>query len=70
VVGDDDAEHGVAQELEALVRRVAGVLGAPRSVDEGRRQPLRVDLDREAFDEGGEVGDREGDQDPSSLATT
>src|SRR5690606_11094786 len=32
VVGDDQPEDGVAEELEALVRLVAGVLGAPRAV--------------------------------------
>jgi hypothetical protein len=35
VVGDDDAEDGVAQELEPLVRVVAGVLGAPAAVAQG-----------------------------------
>ena len=40
VVGDDQAEHGVAEELEALVRRVAGVLRAPRAVHERRREEV------------------------------
>jgi hypothetical protein len=29
VLGDDHAQDGVTQELEALVRAVTGVLGAP-----------------------------------------
>ncbi len=41
MVGDDESEHGVAQELEALVRRVAASLGTPGPVrdrlDEKRR---------------------------------
>jgi hypothetical protein len=42
VVGDDEAEHGVAEELEALVRALTGVLGAPRAVDErGAQVPRR-----------------------------
>jgi hypothetical protein len=42
VVGDDDAEHGVAEELEPLVRRPAGVLGAPRPVHQRRSQQRGV----------------------------
>ena len=42
VVGDDDAEDGVAQELEALVRRVARVLRAPRAVHERGRERGRA----------------------------
>ena len=38
VVGDDQAEHGVAEELEALVGRRAGVLRAPRAVGHGQRE--------------------------------
>ncbi len=36
VIGDDDAENGVTEELEALVGGVAGVLGAPGAVHQGR----------------------------------
>src|SRR3954468_12960099 len=35
VVGDDHAEHRVTEELEPLVRRVLGMLGAPGAVREG-----------------------------------
>jgi hypothetical protein len=35
VIGDDDAEYGVAQELEPLVRLVTRVLGAPTAVAQG-----------------------------------
>jgi hypothetical protein len=35
VVGDHDAQDGVAQELQSFVRGPAGVLGAPGAVDEG-----------------------------------
>jgi hypothetical protein len=63
VVGHDHAQHGVAQELEALVRRVPRVLGAPRTVDEGGRDECSVEVDTEAGDEAVEVGDREVDQD-------
>jgi hypothetical protein len=42
VVGDGDTEHGVAEELEPLVRRPPGVLGAPGSVDHGRAEDGRV----------------------------
>ena len=41
-VGDDPAEHGVAQELEPLVGRVAGVLRAPRAVGQGLVQQCRL----------------------------
>jgi hypothetical protein len=42
VVGDDQAEHGVAQELEALVRGRALGLGAPGAVGQGPLQQLGV----------------------------
>ena len=35
VVGDEEAEHRVAEELEPLVALVLGVLGAPGAVGEG-----------------------------------
>jgi hypothetical protein len=35
VVGDDDAEDGVAQELEPLVRLVSRVFGTPAAVAQG-----------------------------------
>jgi hypothetical protein len=62
VVGDHDAEDGVAEELEALVARVAGVLGAPGAVDEGGRQEVGGEIEAEALDELGEPWDREGDE--------
>jgi hypothetical protein len=63
VVGDDHAEDGVPEELEALVRRVPGVLGAPRAVHEGGREEGGVEVVAEAGDQAVEVGDREVDQD-------
>ena len=42
VVGDDDPEHGVAEELEPLVRHVLGVLGAARPVRERPSDQLGV----------------------------
>ncbi len=41
-VGDDQAEHGVAEELEPLVRLVARVLGAPRPVRDREREQVEV----------------------------
>jgi hypothetical protein len=61
VIGDDHAEHGVAEELEALVRRVAGMLGTPRSVHERRSEEVGREIEAEALDELREVGDRKGD---------
>ena len=40
VVGHDQAEHGVAEELEPLVRLVPGVLGAPRPVRDREREQI------------------------------
>jgi hypothetical protein len=62
VVGDDHAEDGVAEELEALVRGMARVLGAPRSVHEGRSEEVGREIEAEALDELREVRDREGDE--------
>ena len=62
VVGDDHAEHGVAEELEALVRGVAGVLGAPRAVHERGGRRSGGEVEPEALDELREVGYREGDR--------
>jgi hypothetical protein len=42
VLGDHEPEHRVTEELEALVRLGAGVLGAPRPVREGALQQSRV----------------------------
>ena len=64
------SENRVTEKLEALVRGVAGVLRAPGPVHERRRELVGVDVDAEALDQGRELRDREGDQDPSSLATT
>jgi hypothetical protein len=72
VVGDDDAEDRIAEELESLVRAPPRVLRAPRAVDEGRTQYQRV-LDRptepfvERFESRGCVQDVLGSQ---SFATT
>ena len=51
VVGDDDAEHGVAEELEPLVRGVAGVLRAPRAVHESGGEEVGREVEAEALDE-------------------
>jgi hypothetical protein len=42
VRGDDQAEHGVAEELEPFVRLVARVLGAPGSVRDREREQVEV----------------------------
>jgi hypothetical protein len=62
VVGDDDAEHGVAQELEALVGGVTRVLRAPRPVHERRREEVGWEVEPEALDELCQVRDRERDE--------
>jgi hypothetical protein len=38
VLGDDDPEHGVAEELEPFVRLLARHLGAVRAVAQGEVQ--------------------------------
>jgi hypothetical protein len=49
VVGDDQPQHRIAQELQPLVGLVAGVLGAPRAVHEGTRQHVSlIEADAEA----------------------
>ena len=40
---DDETEHGVAEELQALVRLLTGRLGAVRPVDDGKAEEVRVD---------------------------
>jgi hypothetical protein len=70
VVGDDEPEHGVAEELQPLVGGVAGVLGAPGSVHERRRQEVGCEVEAEALDELVQAGDWEGDRDPYSRPTT
>jgi hypothetical protein len=42
VVGHDPAEHGVAEELEPLVRPVPRILRAPRTVGQGLAQERRI----------------------------
>jgi hypothetical protein len=43
VIGDDEAEHGVAEELEPLVRLDRlGLLRAPGSVRDGALEQLDV----------------------------
>jgi hypothetical protein len=43
-LGDDEAYHGVAEELEALIvaDRIVGMLVLPRAVDEGAGQERRI----------------------------
>jgi hypothetical protein len=61
VVGHDHAEHGVAEELEPLVRGVARVLGAPGAVRERGCELLGREVEAEAVDERLQVRDRERD---------
>lgn len=42
VFGDGQAEYGVTEELEPLVRQGARVLRAPRAVREGALEEARV----------------------------
>ena len=70
VVGDDHAEHGVAEELEALVRGVAGVLRAPGAVHERGGEEVGGEVEAEALDQLREPGYREGDRSPYSRPTT
>jgi hypothetical protein len=70
VVGDDDAEDRVAEELQPLVRRPPGVLGAPRAVDEGGTEERGiVDGTSEPLVQLLEAGRRQQGAQPS-LATT
>jgi hypothetical protein len=62
VVGDDHPEHGVAQELEALVGGMAGVLRAPGAVHEGGGKEVGSEVEAEALDELRELGYRKGDE--------
>ena len=62
VIGDDHAEHGVAEELEPLVRGVAGVLRAPRAVHESGGEEVGREVEAEALDELRELGYRKGDE--------
>jgi hypothetical protein len=49
VIGNDDAQDGIAKELETFVRRVTSVLGTPGTVDERRREESRSQLEAEAL---------------------
>jgi hypothetical protein len=69
-VGDDHPEHGVAEELESLVRGVASVLGTPRTVHQGGGEMLGSQVEAEALDQLGEPGNRERDRSPYSRPTT
>jgi DNA transposition AAA+ family ATPase len=42
-VGDDEAEHGVAEELQSLVRREPAVLVGVRAVGQGALEQSGVD---------------------------
>jgi hypothetical protein len=41
--GDDETEHGVAKELQPLVRLLTGGLCAVRPVDDGEAQEVGID---------------------------
>jgi hypothetical protein len=62
VVGDDHAEHGVTEELEAFVRGVPRVLGAPGAVDERGSEEVGLEVEPQSLDELREVRDRKGDE--------
>jgi hypothetical protein len=62
VIGDDHAEDGVAEELEALVRRVARVLGAPGAVHERGSQEVVGEVEPQTLDELRKVRDRKRDE--------
>jgi hypothetical protein len=69
VRGHGQAEHGVAEELESLVRLEAGMLGAPRPVGQGELEQREVG--ERATEPVGEAAERvgvEADQ-PSRLTT-
>jgi hypothetical protein len=52
VVGDDQAEDRIAEELETLVRTLLGVLGTVRAMSERESQQRRVvDVARDPFRE-------------------
>jgi hypothetical protein len=73
VVRHHEAEHGVTEELEPLVRIVARVLGTPRPVRESAGQRRLVgDWPAEPFVQRGEPGDgkRLDDQPLPKRATT
>ena len=55
-VGDDDAEHGVAEELQPFVVRQPAVLVGVGAVGQGALQQLGVQLDAERLGEPGLVG--------------
>jgi len=72
VVGHDEAQYGVAQELQPFVRGVARVLGAPGAVREGGAKGGFVrERPPEALVEGSEAGDwRQARQEALSRSTT
>jgi hypothetical protein len=67
-VGNGPPEHGIAEELEPLVRQLTRLLGAPGPVREGPIQQGRIgELPTESFDEQrARVG---ADQDPRRVCT-
>ena len=55
VVGDHEAQHGVAEELQSLVGRRTGVLGAPGPMGEGEsHQPGIGEAVTQTVEQGGE----------------
>jgi hypothetical protein len=57
VVGDDQAEHGITEEFEPLVRVVTRVFGTPRTMRERRGQRRLVgDRPSEPLVQRGEPG--------------
>ena len=69
-LGDDHAEDGVTEELESLVRGVASVLRAPRSMYERGGQEVGGEVEPETLDQLREPWYREGDRNPYSRPTT
>jgi hypothetical protein len=70
VVGDDDAQHRVAEELESLVGGVARVLRAPRAMHQRGSEEVGREVEPEALDQLLEPGYREGDRGPYKRPTT
>jgi hypothetical protein len=61
-VADDQVEHGVAEELEAFVRRVTRVLRAPRAVHERGSHEVGREVEPQSLEELRKVRDRKGDE--------
>jgi hypothetical protein len=71
VLGDDQAEDGVTQELQSLVRAASVVLGAPGTMRQRLDEEVVVDLDTDPLRQLMMSDLRAQDEDPEpSRATT